>query len=238
MVGDFNAKVGCKKEAGTIAMWDLGGRNESGQRLIDFCKERNLSAANAMFDQPKRRLYTWTSPNQKYRNQIDYILCRNRWRSSVIKVKIIPGADCGSDHELIVAKVRVKLRKREKVKVEAKFDTNAIPYEYTIAVENWFAMLDASDMDVNEEWAKLKEIITTEAVKHVPKQKRAKKAHWLTENAVKIAEKRRKAKAVKSDNCKRLCAEFQKQLEWTKITTSKGFAKTLRKIVPRSMQEQ
>ena len=127
-----------------------------------------------------------------------------------MNVKTLPGADCGSDHKLLVAKVRVKLRKREKVKVEAKFDTNAIPYEYTIAVENRFAMLNASDMDVNEEWAKSKEIITTKAVKHVPKQKRAKKAHRLTENTVKIAEKRRKAKAVKSENYKRLCAEFQK----------------------------
>ena len=171
VVGDFNAKVGCKKEAGTIGMWGLGGRNERGQRLLDFCKERNLSAANTMFDQPKQRLYTWTSPNQKYRNQIDYILCMNRWCSSVMNVKTLPGTDCGSDHELLVPNVRLKLRKREKVKVEAKFDTNAILYEYTIAVENRFAMLDASDMDVNEKWAKLKEIITTEAVKHVPKQK-------------------------------------------------------------------
>ena len=124
----------------------LGGRNERGQRLLDFCKERNLSAANTMFDQPKRRLYTWTSPNQKYRNQIDYILCMNRWSSSVMNVKTLPGADCGSDHELLVAKVKVKLRKREKVKVEAKFDTNAIPYEYTIAVENRFAMLDSTSL--------------------------------------------------------------------------------------------
>ena len=63
-----------------------------------------------------------------------------------MNVKTLPGADCGSDHELLVAKVKVKLRKREKVKVEAKFDTNAIPYEYTIAVENRFAMLDSTSL--------------------------------------------------------------------------------------------
>ena len=67
--------------------------------------------ANTLFQQQKTRLYTWTSPNGQHRNQIDYILCSQRWRSSIQSTKTRPGADCGSDHELLIAKFRLKLKK-------------------------------------------------------------------------------------------------------------------------------
>ena len=64
----------------------------------------------------KRRLYTWTSPDGQHWNQIDYILCRQRWRSSIQSAKTRPGADCGSNHELLIAKFRLKLKKVGKTK--------------------------------------------------------------------------------------------------------------------------
>ena len=70
----------------------------SRQRLIEFCQENALVIANTLFQQHKRRLYTWTSPDGQYRNQIDYILCSQRWRSSIQLAKTRLGADCGSDH--------------------------------------------------------------------------------------------------------------------------------------------
>ena len=70
-----------------------------------------LVIANTHFQQHKRWLYTWTSLDGQYRNQIDYILCTQRWRSSMQSAKTRPGADCGSDHELLTAKFRLKLKK-------------------------------------------------------------------------------------------------------------------------------
>ena len=81
-------------------------RNEAGQRLIEFCQENALVIANTLFQQHKRRFYTWTSPDGQHRNQIDYILCSQRWRSYVQSAKTRPGVDCGSDHELLIAKFR------------------------------------------------------------------------------------------------------------------------------------
>ena len=70
-----------------------------------------LVIANILIQQHKRRFYTWTSPNGQYRNQIDYILFSQRWRSSIQSAETRPGADCGSDHELLIAKFRLKLKK-------------------------------------------------------------------------------------------------------------------------------
>ncbi|KAB0372688.1 hypothetical protein FD755_015441, partial [Muntiacus reevesi] len=85
--------------------------NEAGQRLIKFCQENTLVIANTLFQQHKRRLYTWTSSDGQHRNQTDYILCSQRWRSSIQSAKTRLGADCGSDHELLIAKFRLKLKK-------------------------------------------------------------------------------------------------------------------------------
>ena len=68
----------------------LGVQNEAGQKLIEFCQENSLVIANTVFQQHERRLYTWTSPDGQYRNQIDYILCSQRWRSSIQSAKTRP----------------------------------------------------------------------------------------------------------------------------------------------------
>ena len=112
IIGDWNAKVGSQeKTPGVTGKFGLGMQNEAGQRLIEFCQENALVIANTLFQQHKRRLYTWTSPDGQNRNQIDYILCSQRWRSSIQSVKTRPGANCSSDHELLIAKFRLKLKK-------------------------------------------------------------------------------------------------------------------------------
>ena len=92
-------------------IWPWNAGNEAGQRLIEFCQENALVIVNTLFQQHKRRLYTWTSPEGQHQNQIDYILCSQRWRSSIQSATTRQGADCGSDHELLIAKFRLKLRK-------------------------------------------------------------------------------------------------------------------------------
>ena len=78
IIGDWNAKVGSQETPGVTGRFGLGMRNEAGQRLIEFCRENALVIANTLFQQHKRRLYTWTSPDDQHQNQIDYILCSQR----------------------------------------------------------------------------------------------------------------------------------------------------------------
>ena len=95
IIGDWNAKIGSQETPGVTGKFGLGVRNEAGQRLTEFCQENLLVTANALFQQHKRRLYTWTSPDGQHQNQIDYILCSQRWRSSIQSAKTRLGADCG-----------------------------------------------------------------------------------------------------------------------------------------------
>ena len=87
IIGDWNAKVGSHETPGVKGKFGLGVRNEAGQRLIEFCQKSARVIANTLFQQHKRRLYTWTSPDGQHRNQIDYILCSQRWRSSIQSAK-------------------------------------------------------------------------------------------------------------------------------------------------------
>ena len=97
IIGDWNAKVGSQEIPGVTGKFDLGVQNEAGQRLTEFCQENALVIANTLFQQHKRRLYTWTSPDGQYRNQIDCILCSQRWRSSIEPAK--------RDQKLTVAQI-------------------------------------------------------------------------------------------------------------------------------------
>ena len=110
IIGDQNAKVGNKEIPGVTGKFGLGVQNEACQRLIKFCHKNTLIIANTLFQKHKRRRYTWTSPDDQHQNQIDYILCSQRWRSSIQSAKTRLGADCGSDNELLIAKFRLKLK--------------------------------------------------------------------------------------------------------------------------------
>ena len=111
---------------------------EMNGHIIEFCQENAVVIANTLFQQHNGRLYTWTSPDDQHQNQVDYILCSQRWRSSIQSAKIRPGADCGSDHELLSAKFRLKLKKVGKTTRSFRYDLNQIPYDYTVEVRNRF----------------------------------------------------------------------------------------------------
>ena len=117
----------------------------SGQRLTEFCQENALVLANTLFQQHKRRLYTWTSWDRQHRNQTDYILCSQRLRSSIESAKTRPGVDCCSDHELCTAKFKLKLKKIGKNTRAVRYDLTQIPYDYTVEVTNRFKGLDLID---------------------------------------------------------------------------------------------
>ena len=149
IIGDWNAKVGSQDIPGVTGKFGLGVQNEAGQRLIEFWQENTLVKENTLFQQHRRRLYTWTSPDGQYRNQNDYILFSQRWRSSIQSAKTRLGADCGSDHDLLIAKFRLKLKKVEKTTRPFRYDLNQIPYDCTVEVRTRFKGLDLTECLMN-----------------------------------------------------------------------------------------
>ena len=172
IIGDWKAKVGSQETPGVTGKFGLGVRNEAGQRLIEFCQENALVIANTLFQQHKRRLYTWTSPNGQHRNQIAYILCCQRWRSSIQTAKTRLRADCGSDQELLIAKFRLKLKKVRKTTRLFRYDLNQIPYDFTVEVRNRFKGLDLIDRVPDELWTEVHDIVQETGIKTISMEKK------------------------------------------------------------------
>ena len=123
----------------------------------------------------------------------EYILCNQRWGSSIQSAKTRPGADCGSAHELLIAKFRLKLKKVGRTNRSFRYELNQIPQDYTVEVTNRFKGLDL--IRVPEELqTEFHDTLQQAEIKTIPQKKKCKKAKWLSEEALQIAEKRREAK--------------------------------------------
>ena len=145
------------------------------ERLTEFCQKNAQIIANTLFQQHKRRLYTWKSPDGQHQNQINYILCSQRWRSSTQSVKTRPGADCGSDHELLTAKFRLKLKKVGKTTRSFRgIGLNQIPYDYTVEVKNRFKGLDLIECLMNYGW-RFMTLYRRQGSRPSPRKRNAKK---------------------------------------------------------------
>ena len=110
-----------------------------------------------------------------------------RWRSSIQSAKTRPAADCGPDHELLIAKFRFKLKKVGKTTRPFRYDLNQIPYDYTVEVRNRFKGLDLRDRGPDELWMEVRDILQETGNKTIPKKKKYKKAKWLSEEDLQIA---------------------------------------------------
>ena len=111
IMGDFNAKIGKGSYEDIVGNHGLGKRNPRGDRLLHICIEKDLVIANTTFQHPNRLHYTWKSPGDIARNQIDYLLIRKRYRNGIKQCKTYPGADIASDHNPLIAKVSVRLKR-------------------------------------------------------------------------------------------------------------------------------
>ena len=121
------------------------------------------------------------------------------------------GADCGSDHELLIAKFRLKLKKVGKTTRPFRYDLNKFPYDYTVEVTNRFKGLDLIDRVPEELWMEVHDIVQEAVIKTIPKKKKCKTAKWLSEEALQIAVKRREAKSKgEKERYKHLNAELQR----------------------------
>ena len=164
IIGNWNAKVGSQEIPGIIGKIGLGVQNETWQRLTEFCQENALVIANTLFKQHKRRLYTWTSPDGQYQNQIDYIICSQRWRSSI-----------QSSKTRLIANFRHKLKKVGETTRPFRYDLNQIPYDYTLEVINRFKGLELIDRVPEELWMKIRDIVHETVIKTISKKKKCKR---------------------------------------------------------------
>ena len=150
---------------------------------IDWCSfasNINSPSCNTCCEQHKRHLYTWTSPNRLHQNQIDYILSQNRWRS------MLPGADCDSDHQLLIAWLKMKLKVMKKASRPVRYDLSKISQEYVVVVSNKFQTLAEAE-SLHELWENMKKIINDVANKHIPRAKWKKTSEFLSQYAMEIA---------------------------------------------------
>ena len=120
----------------------------------------------------------WTSPDGQYQNQTDYTLCSQRWRSSIQSAKTRPGANCGSDHELLIAKFRLKFKRVGKTTRSFRYDLNQIPYDYIVEVTNRIKGLDLIDRVPDELWTEVCDTVQEAGIKTIPQKKKLGKTFY------------------------------------------------------------
>ena len=208
VMGDWNAVVGEEESGSVIGKYGIGRKNERGERLIEFCKKNQLVATNTCFQQPKRRRYTWKSPGDRYRNQLDYILTRTRYRNSVNNSLSYPGADIGSDHNLVVMTVDdIRLKKIKRGKKKRKLNLQKLkenPDQFKNNIESKLESMKTQETGLkssNERWKELKDILYKGAVESLGfKSHNRIRKPWITEEMVSKMEERRQAKKVNTED--------------------------------------
>ena len=207
IMGDFNGKVGNIKEEDIVGPFGLGQRNENGQNIIDCCRRHNLMIANTWFQTRQNARHTWSAPDGKTKNQIDYIMVDKRYRNGITNCKTRQDADCGSDHNPVIVRIHVKLQRNSNVKKgkePRRWNTDILKKE---AVKRQFEGIaegkfdDITDTDnIEMLWSNIKTRImeTAEEVcgNHVPN----KQQQWITEEILLKMEDRRQYKGDKSED--------------------------------------
>jgi len=199
------------RNTGLTGTFGLVVQHEAGRRLTEFCQENALVIANTLFQQHKRRLYTWTSPDGQHQNQTDYILCSWRWKSSILLVKTRPGVDCGSDHELLIAKFRLKWKKVGKITRPFSNDLNQITYNYTVEVTNRFKRLDMIDRVLKNYGWRFMTLYRRQGSRPSPIKRNVKGKMVVWGGLINSSEKRNDAKGKgEKERYTHLNAEFQR----------------------------
>ena len=131
------------------------------------------------------------------KKSVDYILCNQRWRSSIQSTNTRPGADCCLDHQLLTANFRLKFKEMGKLIRPFRYDLNQIPYAYTVEVRNRFKGLNLIERVPDELWNEVRDIVQETGIKTIPMEKKCKQAKWLCGVALQIAVKRSEKKKEK-----------------------------------------
>lgn len=204
VMGDLNAKVGRDNTGRERQMGQngLGNMNENGELLTDFCAFNELTIGGTLFPHRRCHKITWVSPDHQTENQIDHIIVRQRWRSSLQDVRVKRGADIGSDHHLVVAKLKMKLSaKKKQQSTRIKFDVRKLQMEenkndFHIALQNRFQALQTEEQDertAEGAWITFKQA-TVGACEEVLGRPPVNSKPWIRDETWQKVEERKKLK--------------------------------------------
>lgn len=208
--GDWNAKVGpdaFNDWAGTVGRFGIGTTNDRGLRLLEFARSHSLTLANTLHPHKLSRTATWHSPNGLTHNQIDFILTPQRFKSSINKAntRTFPGADIGSDHDLVMTTIKLKLKAERRPKnPRIRFDLEKLKDPevaeiFQAQVGGKFAALNLLDSDVDTLASDFRDVLMTAADEVLGKQRKKIKP-WVTQEVLDLCDKRRQLRAQKHTN--------------------------------------
>ena len=233
VAGDLNAKVGQINDGHerTMGKHGLGTRNENGEMFINFCGMNSLVIGGSLFPHKDIHKITWISPDRVTRNQIDHIAIRSKYRRSLHDVKARRGADVGSDHELVISKIKLKLRVSKKPKSNTKryavekLKEPAIKEKFCIELRNRFSALEEVTEEVEGIWENISDIYNQTADKILGKKKR-RNEEWISEASWKMIDERQ---AIKGEYNQAKSNRLREAIQQRYINKGKQVKKSLRR---------
>ena len=262
VIGDWNAKVGEQQlgEEGIVGRFGMiGERSDNGERFVSFCALNNLAIASTMFPHKEIHRYTWTSPNGQYHNQIDHMAVRSNFKRSVQDVRAYRGADCASDHNLVIAKTLLKLNRtgRRAVQVRryetSKLNVPEIRKQFQLELRNRFSCLvieDDGDENrqedegevarenvVEKKWKKIKDTYC-ETAKDVLGYRTRKNKSWISPESWKgVGERKQLKQKLVGTRSERLKARLQQEYRKKDLEVKKSLRKDKREWTNNIAQE-
>ena len=203
IMGDFNAKLGKESHKPITGGYGLGEINERGMRLIEFCKETKMVVTNTFFKHHPKLLYTWKSPGDIHRNQIDYILINERFKNSIKNTKTYPGADINSDHNPLVMKMKLRLKSIKLTPKKENHEMNMLKVldyneRYNIEVRNNYNQLvveeQSQEPSEEKEWDIIKKCMNKALTTVIPIKKKKKQANWMNNEILQLMKDRKSLK--------------------------------------------
>ena len=192
VLGDLNAKIGEGRQDLLVGLHRLGDRSERSDVLMEWCEEKELIITNAWLKQHKGRLFTWETPDEQTRSQIDYILINQRFKNEVKSCKTYSGADCNSYHNLLMANILCEMRKMKKPKTKPNLDLKILKHDvsiqkkYVVAVNYRFKQLRSDENTVEEDWKQIEEVLQNTAEKLLLPISRDKKQRWMNNSILEL----------------------------------------------------
>ena len=204
VMGDLNAKVG-RDNTGyeeVMGMQGIGEMNDNGERFTNLCATNNLVIGGTVFQHKMIHKTTWISPDHLTENQIDHICIAKKFRRSLQDVCVKRGADVASDHQLVVSKLKLKLKRNGNGEIcqRLKYNTTLLEdsekkKEYSLALSNRFHALQYLEEEtIDQQWSKMKEVVTS-TCNEVLGRKKINHKDWITPGTLELVAERKKTKA-------------------------------------------